>query len=81
MSSPESLVLDRSIDIAGSFQEDLALLQDILSDNDPAYVLAKLDPPSTDWTAFFFVPDTAQVRDKVGIWHDITLSAPSSWRD
>ncbi|KAF7778817.1 hypothetical protein Agabi119p4_3162 [Agaricus bisporus var. burnettii] len=29
------------------------------------YVLAKLDPPSTDWTAFFFVPDTAQVRDKM----------------
>ncbi|KXN85491.1 Twinfilin [Leucoagaricus sp. SymC.cos] len=63
----ESLVHDLTIDVAGSFESDLARLQDndVLSDNIPAYILAKLDPPSTDWTAFSYVPDTAKVRDKM----------------
>ncbi len=67
----ESLVHDLSVDIAGSFEEDLAKLQDdsIISDNVPAFVLAKLDPPSTNWVAFDFVPDKAQVREKACLRH------------
>ncbi|KAF5358322.1 hypothetical protein D9756_001670 [Leucocoprinus leucothites] len=63
----ESLVHELTVDAAGSFEDDLAKLQDneILSDTVPAYVLAKLDPPSTDWTAFSYVPDHAKVRDKM----------------
>ncbi|KAF9453252.1 actin depolymerizing protein [Macrolepiota fuliginosa MF-IS2] len=63
----ESLVHELSLDAAGSFEEDLAKLQDndIISDNVPAYVLAKLDPPSADWIAFSYVPDSAKVRDKM----------------
>ena len=37
---------------------------DVLQDDSPAYVLAKLDPPS-DWIAISYVPDSAKVRDKV----------------
>lgn len=59
----ESLVLDQSISITASFQEDLALLQDLLQEDTPAYVLAKLDGP--DWLAIFYVPDSAKVRDKM----------------
>jgi hypothetical protein len=78
---PESLVLDRSIDAVGSLLDDLAILQDALSDNDPAYILAKLDPPSTEWTAFCFVPDTAPVRGKVCIPCRAMLSAACLWHD
>lgn len=61
----ESLVLDQSISIEGTFAEDLAKLQDLLLENAPAYVLAKLDDPSTEWLAIYYVPDSAKVRDKV----------------
>jgi twinfilin-like protein len=63
---PESLVIDLSIPIEGSFFEDLAQLQsdDVLRSDCPAYVLAKLDLPSPDWMTFFYVPDNAKVRDK-----------------
>jgi twinfilin-like protein len=65
--SPESLVLDHSIPVSGTLEEDLNVLQDdtILQDNTPAYILAKLDQPSADWLAIYFVPDNAKVRDKV----------------
>ncbi|KAJ3905364.1 hypothetical protein F5879DRAFT_950964 [Lentinula edodes] len=61
----ESLVLDQSIPIEGTFTEDLAKLQDLLLENAPAYVLAKLDDPSTEWLAIYYVPDFAKVRDKM----------------
>ncbi|KAF8654072.1 hypothetical protein AX16_003605 [Volvariella volvacea WC 439] len=63
----ESLVYDRTININSTFEDDLALLQDeeILQDNTPAYVLARLDPPSSEWLAIYYVPDTAKVRDKM----------------
>jgi len=59
-------VHDSSIPIFGSFEEDLVKLQDVdvLQDDSPAYVLAKLDSPS-DWIAISYVPDSAQVREKV----------------
>lgn len=37
---------------------------DVLQDDSPAYVLAKLDSLS-DWMAISYVPDSAKVRDKV----------------
>lgn len=59
----ELLVPDTSIQLSGTFEQDLALLNDILEDNVPAYVLARLD--SSDWLAIFYVPETAKVREKV----------------
>ncbi|KAJ3728671.1 hypothetical protein C8R42DRAFT_706999 [Lentinula raphanica] len=61
----ESLVHDQSIPIEGSFIDDLVKLQELLQDDVPAYVLAKLDEPSTDWLAIYYVPDSAKVRDKM----------------
>ncbi|KAF9567572.1 actin depolymerizing protein [Agrocybe pediades] len=63
----ESLVHDLSIPITGAFEDDLSKLQDdqVLLPDTPAYVLAKLDLPSSDWLAISYVPDTAQVRDKM----------------
>jgi hypothetical protein len=67
---PESLVHDLSIDIKGSFEDDLQNLQeeDVLPKDLPAYILAKLDAPSPDWMIVFYVPDNAKVRDKVRVY-------------
>ncbi|KAJ3541153.1 hypothetical protein NMY22_g4001 [Coprinellus aureogranulatus] len=64
---PETLVLDQSIPIAGTLEEDLNILQDdsVLPPNEPAYILVKLDQPSLDWLALYYVPDDAKVRDKM----------------
>lgn len=58
---------DLSIPINGSFGDDLQQLQsdDVLQLDTPAYILAKLDPPLADWMAINYVPDAAQVREKV----------------
>ncbi|KAJ7581397.1 hypothetical protein C8J56DRAFT_959922 [Mycena floridula] len=61
----ESLVHDSSISVQGTLQEDLVQLQDVLEDNSPAYILAKLDDPPTEWLAIYYVPDSAKVRDKM----------------
>lgn len=45
--------------------EDLSLLQDLVQEDVPAYVLARLDEPQGEWLAIFYVPDSAKVRDKV----------------
>jgi twinfilin-like protein len=64
----ESLVHDLSIQVKGSFEDDL---QNSLQDDDvlpkdfPAYILAKLDAPSPDWVIVSYVPDNAKVRDKM----------------
>lgn len=73
---PESLVHDLSIEIEGSFEDDLQNLQneDVLPKDFPAYILAKLDAPSPDWMIFFYVPDTAKVRDKVRSYISMMLS-------
>jgi len=41
------------------------LLSDILEDNIPAYILARLDNPVSEWLAIFYVPETAKVKDKM----------------
>ncbi|KAF8163181.1 hypothetical protein B0H34DRAFT_311846 [Crassisporium funariophilum] len=63
----ELLVHDRSVPIMHSFEEDLGILQDesCLHNDSPAYILAKLDTPSSDWMTIFYVPDSAKVRDKM----------------
>ncbi|KAJ7273150.1 actin depolymerizing protein [Mycena rebaudengoi] len=63
--SQESLVHDKSLPIRGSLEEDLAQLEELLDDNTPAYLLAKLDDPPAEWLAIYYVPDTAKVRDKM----------------
>lgn len=64
---------DLSLPIAETLEEDLTKLQDedIIPNDSPAYILVKLDPPSSDWMNIFYVPDTAKVRDKgsLGIQH------------
>jgi len=61
----EYLVPDQSIPKSGSLEDDLDTLGDILEDDVPAYVLVRLDDPSSAWLALFYVPDTARVRDKM----------------
>ncbi|KAF8628400.1 hypothetical protein AX15_003924 [Amanita polypyramis BW_CC] len=62
----ETLVHDLSVLAQGSFEADLLMLQDsqVLQDNAPAYILARLEPPS-QWLAIFYVPDSAKIRDKM----------------
>ncbi|KAB5596514.1 Twinfilin [Ceratobasidium theobromae] len=60
----ESLVLDGTIPTgSGSFVEDLPLLQDVLEEDIPAYILARTEGVS--WLFIAYVPDTAKVRDKM----------------
>ncbi|KAG5340330.1 hypothetical protein C0989_002141 [Termitomyces sp. Mn162] len=60
----EQLVHDLTISAAApSFEQDLPLLPDVLQDNVPAYILAKVSP--SDWLAISYVPESAKVRDKM----------------
>ncbi|KAI0636776.1 actin depolymerizing protein [Trametes polyzona] len=61
----ESLVPSHTVAPSGTLEEDLDRLVDILEDNVPAYVLARLDDPPTEWIAIYYVPDSAKVRDKM----------------
>ena len=46
--------------------EDFELLDDILQDDKPAYVLFRLgDHAEKDWLFISYVPDQAKVRDKM----------------
>jgi len=45
----------------------LLQLQEYLEDKEPCYILARLDDPPSEWLAVSYVPDSAKVRDKVGI--------------
>ncbi|KAH7908584.1 actin depolymerizing protein [Hygrophoropsis aurantiaca] len=61
----ESLVPATVLNISGSLDEDLAQLEDILEDTEPAYVLARLDEPQSEWLVINYVPESAKVRDKM----------------
>ncbi|KAF9234031.1 actin depolymerizing protein [Melanogaster broomeanus] len=61
----ESLVPLTSVDVSGSLDDDLALLQDHLENNVPCYILARLDDPPSEWLAISYVPEAAKVRDKM----------------
>jgi hypothetical protein len=50
----------------GSLEDDLSLLQDALKPDTPAYILAKLDDPTTNsWLSISYVPDIANIRAKM----------------
>jgi len=62
----ESLVPNGTLTVSGTLSEDLGLLQDILKDNVPSYILARLD--GTDQVAWLFisyVPDLATPQNKM----------------
>ncbi|KAG6814291.1 hypothetical protein H0H92_013416 [Tricholoma furcatifolium] len=59
----EQLQHDTTVYAAASFQHDLLLLPDILEDNVPAYILAKVS--QSDWLLISYVPDAANVRNKM----------------
>lgn len=63
----EILIPEATYEQSGSFDEDLDKLQDILADDEPAYILARLDGDGTasQWLAINYVPESARVRDKV----------------
>src|ERR1700761_139602 len=61
----ESVVSDGVTPISASFESDLHQLFQILEDRAPAYILAKLDDPPSSWLAISYVPDNANVRDKM----------------
>lgn len=63
--SLESLVPVASIDISGTFDDDLALLQNHLEEDVPCYILARLDDPPSEWLVITYVPDAAKVKQKV----------------
>ena len=61
----ESLIPVTSVSVSGTLDDDLALLQDHLEEKVPCYVLARLDNPPSEWLIISYVPDAAQVRQKV----------------
>lgn len=61
----DSLVPASSIPPEGNFEDDLQKLPELLEDDEPAYILARLDGPGVEWLTISYVPDTAKVRDKV----------------
>ena len=63
----ESLVPDGTTPTQGSLEDDLDKLQSILHDDIPAYVVARLDTAPASWLLIDYVPDSAKVRDKVGL--------------
>lgn len=61
----EALVTDATVPQSSTLETDLTRLQSLLDDHVPAYVLVRLDDPPSAWLAVHYVPDTANVRDKV----------------
>ncbi|KAG1748929.1 actin depolymerizing protein [Suillus paluster] len=61
----ESLVSIASLPVAKSLSEDLVQLQEYLEDKEPCYILARLDDPPSEWLMISYVPDFANVRDKM----------------
>ncbi|KAF8477432.1 hypothetical protein BDZ91DRAFT_709234 [Kalaharituber pfeilii] len=68
--SSESLVHKHTLPALGNFDSDLAQLDDILKDNEPAYVILRRYEPSPSaqadcFVAVTYVPDAANVRQKM----------------
>lgn len=61
----EKLVPDGTTPMSGTLEEDMEGLQELLQENSPAYILARLDGSASAWLAITYVPDSAKVRDKV----------------
>jgi len=71
----ESLTSGGTWPTSGSLTDDLPQLATILQDNEPAYVLVKLDD-ATEWLFVSYVPDNSKVRDKVS---GEVLPSTSTW--
>jgi twinfilin len=65
----ETLVPVESVDVSGTLDDDLALLEEHLEEKVPCYVLVRLDNPASEWLVVSYVPDGAPVRQKVS--HDL----------
>jgi twinfilin len=76
LQAAESIVLESITPVKDDFSADLEMLQDVLEDAIPAYVLAKLDGTPSQWLAITYVPDAAKVRDKVCVCVSIIARTP-----
>lgn len=61
----ETLVPAGSWPKSGSLVDDFAMLENLVEDEQPAYLLVRSDSSSSEWLFVSYVPDTAKVRDKV----------------
>ncbi|KAJ2398679.1 Twinfilin-1 [Coemansia sp. RSA 2559] len=65
----ESLEATGSVPVSGTFEQDMDSLDDLFEDNDPCYVLVRLDDVSdgvqNKWVFCSYVPDSAKVRAKM----------------
>ncbi|KAF3924920.1 Twinfilin-1 [Orbilia brochopaga] len=62
----EALVPITTVPRSGTFDQDLAQLDSILKDNEPAYIiLRRLDSGPAPFVCVTYVPDTAHVRSKM----------------
>lgn len=61
----EAIVQEQYINLNSDLADDLNLLQEILQDDEPAYILAKQDHVP-QWLLITYVPETARIKDKVG---------------
>ena len=68
--SIESLIAEEIVDASGrSLEDDIEILQNIVDESTPAYILARIGSPGDGqgWLAISYVPDTATIRGKVHI--------------
>lgn len=63
--SPESLTPSHVLPASGTFTADLVQLAPLLSDTQAAYLILKADDASRKCVAVTFVPDAANVRQKM----------------
>ncbi|EPS38210.1 hypothetical protein H072_7975 [Dactylellina haptotyla CBS 200.50] len=64
--SQEALVPVTTVPRQGTFEQDLAQLDGLLKDNEPAYIiLRRLDTGPAPFVCITYVPDTAHVRNKM----------------
>ncbi|PAV23919.1 actin depolymerizing [Pyrrhoderma noxium] len=64
----ESLIAEEIVDASErSLEDDIEILQDIVDENTPAYILARIGSPGDGqgWLAISYVPDTATIRGKM----------------
>ncbi|KAI5779688.1 hypothetical protein EDC01DRAFT_718885 [Geopyxis carbonaria] len=62
----EALVLQEIIHVAGTFEDDLRQLDGLIQDSHPAYILLRrYEAPTAALVAVAYVPDTANVRQKM----------------
>ncbi|PIA18550.1 actin depolymerizing protein [Coemansia reversa NRRL 1564] len=61
----EELYVTGEHQLQGTLLEDLERVPELLNDTEPCYVLVRLDYEENRWLLATYVPDNAQVRDKM----------------